>query len=171
MSSTTVSSSSSERPAITIKYQDRVKILDVAGDFNSKLVAVRDFQKGDVVAPIEGITYGVEKRWSSISENEHIELNSELLYMNHSCDPSVHVNTSAMQVVALKDIRAGDDVTFFYPSSEWSMSQAFPCWCGSSKCIKTISGAETLHGNPLFKVEDHVFNKHILELMAKQGSA
>ncbi len=81
---------------------------------------------------------------------EHIHLKPEFLkFINHSCDPSVFFDTNAMQLVSLKEIEVGDEFTFFYPSTEWSMAQPFECLCGSDSCLKFISGAETMERNLL----------------------
>ncbi|PHZ16343.1 SET domain-containing protein, partial [Rhizopus microsporus ATCC 52813] len=132
------------------------------GEFSSKLVAERAFPKGSVIAELKGLTPG-EKRYSSVqvSENEHIELNSDLLYMNHSCDPSAIMDVDRMAVTANKDIAPGDELTFFYPSTEWDMAQPFSCWCGSSKCIKTVQGAQYLSTQVLNQFH---LSKHITEL-------
>lgn len=130
--------------------------------FSSKLVAERDFPQGSVIVDLTGLTPG-PKRYSSvqISENEHVELNSDLLYLNHSCDPSTYLDVTQRAIVALKDIKTGDELSFFYPSTEWDLgklllldsyfsqiltfldffkAQAFDCWCGSTKVIHDIFG-------------------------------
>jgi hypothetical protein len=74
--------------------------------------------------------------------DKHIMLQPEhLQYINHSCDPNVFFDTHAMQVVALKPIAEGDEMTFFYPSTEWDMVQPFKCYCGTSRCLGEIRGA------------------------------
>lgn len=79
--------------------------------------------------------------------DKHIMLQPEhLQYINHSCDPNVFFDTHAMQVVALKPIAEGDEMTFFYPSTEWDMVQPFKCYCGTSRCLGEIRGAS--HINP-----------------------
>jgi len=79
--------------------------------------------------------------------DKHIMLQPEhLQYINHSCDPNVFFDTHAMQVVALKPIAEGDEMTFFYPSTEWDMVQPFKCYCGTSRCLGEIKGAA--HINP-----------------------
>src|SRR5215210_1630274 len=73
---------------------------------------------------------------------EHIHLKPDFLkFINHSCDPNVFFDTHAMQLVCLRPIEPGDEFGFFYPSTEWDMAQPFECLCGSSKCLKFISGA------------------------------
>jgi hypothetical protein len=79
--------------------------------------------------------------------DKHIMLQPEhLQYINHSCDPNVFFDTYTMQVVALKPIAEGDEMTFFYPSTEWDMVQPFKCYCGTSRCLGEIRGAA--HINP-----------------------
>lgn len=79
--------------------------------------------------------------------DKHIMLQPEhLQYINHSCDPNVFFDTYTMQVVALKPIAEGDEMTFFYPSTEWDMVQPFKCFCGTSRCLGEIKGAA--HINP-----------------------
>ena len=92
--------------------------------FSSRLVAERDYPKGAVIANLEGLTPG-PKRYSSvqISEEEHIELNSDLVFMNHSCEPSTRMDVDKRAVVAAKDLVPGDELTFFYPSTEWDMGK------------------------------------------------
>lgn len=111
--------------------------------------------------------------------------------MNHSCEPNVAFDLSSedpaeWHVRALKRIEADKDgkrgtgwldrstcpgtadnasvVTFFYPSTEWEMDQAFECRCGTpvrdtgavpvdvheltgrsmQSCLKVIRGAKHL---------------------------
>ena len=80
-----------------------------------------------------------------ISADEHILLHPEYLEcINHSCDPNCFFDTTAMQLVALKDIQEGEELTFFYPSAEWDMDRSFECLCGTASCIGTIKGAKYL---------------------------
>lgn len=77
-----------------------------------------------------------------IGIKRHIKLNPEFLqYINHSCDPNVFFDTTKFEVRALKDIQAQEELTFFYPSTEWEMSQPFECYCGSGRCLGNIEGA------------------------------
>ena len=76
---------------------------------------------------------------------EHAEpLPTYLRYLNHSCDPSLFVDVRAMNVVTLRALAAGDELTFFYPSTEWRMQAPFTCACGASGCVGVITGASEL---------------------------
>lgn len=75
----------------------------------------------------------------------HITLQPEFLqYINHSCDPTVFFDTTTMELICLKPLQPGDELTFFYPSTEWEMSQPFVCNCKSDNCLQLINGAAHL---------------------------
>lgn len=74
--------------------------------------------------------------------DRHILLSPEhLQYINHSCEPNVFFDTFSMEILALKDIEVGDELTFFYPATEWDMAQPFACTCGAPNCLDLIRGA------------------------------
>jgi hypothetical protein len=80
-----------------------------------------------------------------IGDEKHIILEPQFLqYINHSCTPNVFFDTHAMKLVALKDIQPGDELLYFYPSTEWSMTQPFECFCGTQQCLHHIQGAAFL---------------------------
>ncbi|KAK4190235.1 post-SET domain-protein [Podospora australis] len=101
-----------------------------------------------------------------MGRDSHLNLNSDLLYINHSCDPSLIFDTANLAVIAgPRGLEVGDELTFFYPSTEWSMSQPFSCFCGSPSCKGTISGAKDMAPSQL---EGLFLNGHIRELLAEQ---
>jgi hypothetical protein len=94
----------------------------------------------------------------------HITLQPEFLqYINHSCDPSVFFDTGSLELICLKPLQPGDELTFFYPSTEWDMSQPFVCNCQSAQCLQLINGAAHLDQSTL--------NKYRLTDFIKQQSA
>lgn len=111
------------------------------------LFSLLQFQPGDQVATFWPGTISPEPTYLTVQvgEAKHITLQPEFLqYINHSCDPNVFFDTTAMTLVALKEIAPGEEFTFFYPSTEWEMTQSFQCYCGSSNCIGEIKGAAFL---------------------------
>jgi hypothetical protein len=107
--------------------------------FASKLYnpgdVVCDFSAGRILSEPTYLTVQVDT-------NKHIMLQPEhLQYINHSCDPNVFFDTYTLQIIALKTIALGDEMTFFYPSTEWDMAQPFKCFCGSANCLGEIKGA------------------------------
>ena len=74
-----------------------------------------------------------------VSPTAHILLSPAWLQnINHSCNPNVFFNTTTMQLECLRNVTPGEELTFFYPSTEWHMDAPFTCLCGSSECLQTI---------------------------------
>lgn len=111
------------------------------------LFAIRPFLPGDVIADFSAGTISAVPTYLTVQVgvDKHITLQPEFLqYINHSCSPNVFFNTTTMQLVALKSIKPEEEMTFFYPSTEWKMTQTFTCYCGSPVCIGEIKGAAFL---------------------------
>ena len=111
------------------------------------LYALQSFRPGEMIAEFSAGTISAEPTYLTvqIGIDKHITLQPEFLqYINHSCDPNVFFNTTTMQLVALKEVGVEEEMTFFYPSTEWSMTQSFDCYCGSPRCIGKVSGASYL---------------------------
>ncbi|KAJ3068373.1 hypothetical protein HDU98_008443 [Podochytrium sp. JEL0797] len=144
-------------------------ITGTSGDFTSRLVSKVSFKPGQIVASMASATPTNLKKYSSVQTgpDSHVELNSDLLYMNHSCDPNVVLDVEHNVVAAAREISPGEGITFFYPSTEWEMDQSFPCWCGSPKCLKHIKGAKFVDGKTL---EQFAISKHIKKMVQERDS-
>lgn len=49
-------------------------------------------------------------------------------FLNHACRPTVRID--GLRVVALRDIAAGEQLSFDYDATEWSLDAPFRCGCG-----------------------------------------
>ena len=121
------------------------------------------YKKGEIICqiPTESLYNKPNTYTVQIGREQHVEV-KELASMNHSCNPSTFLDTTRMLVFAARDLVPGDELTFFYPSTEWEMSSPFICLCGASNCINVVAGARFL---PLSTLEHHYLNHHIRELM------
>lgn len=111
------------------------------------LFSLRSYQAGEVIADFSAGTISAEPTYLTVQVGvgKHITLQPEFLqYINHSCDPNVFFDTTSMQLVALRELSKEEEMTFFYPSTEWEMTQSFNCYCGSPVCIGEIRGAAFL---------------------------
>ncbi|KAI2634161.1 hypothetical protein GGS26DRAFT_33039 [Hypomontagnella submonticulosa] len=98
--------------------------------------------------------------------DKHLNLNSDLLYINHSCEPSLIFDTANFNIIAGPNgLRAGEELTFFYPSTEWDMAQPFDCLCDKPACRRRISGAKAMTKAQL---EGVWLNGHIHELLRER---
>jgi hypothetical protein len=105
------------------------------------LFTLRSYEPGEVIADFSAGTISAEPTYLTVQVgiDKHITLQPEFLqYINHGCDPNVFFNTTTMQLVALKSLKADEEMMFFYPSTEWRMTQSFDCYCGSPKCIGKV---------------------------------
>lgn len=59
-------------------------------------------------------------------------------FFNHSCDPNCGIK-GILQIVAMRDILSGEEITFDYAMSE-SSDYKINCKCGSPNCRKIITG-------------------------------
>lgn len=111
------------------------------------LFASRSFSEGETLFEFRIRSMRDTPTYLTVQMDEitHFEFEPEFLqYMNHHCNPNVHLNLERLTLVALKPIQAGEELHFFYPSTEWKMDRPFECNCGAEKCLRTISGAHTL---------------------------
>ena len=147
--------------------------LDLAVDSESGMKALLSgafLKKGDAI-----IKFGAKEILShpnyltvQVDDNRHIHLDPEYLqFANHSCDPNFFMDTERMEFIALRDIHVGDELLFFYPSTEWKMDRPFQCQCGSPKCLGLISGASALSAEAK---RDYKFNTYILSKMNESYS-
>ncbi len=127
------------------------------------LIAKQTYKKGEVICeiPNENILDKPTRFTVQISRDKHTHV-GKLAALNHSCDPNVILDTERMLMIACRDVEKGDELSFFYPSTEWEMQAPFICLCGSPNCIHVVAGARFL---PLSTLEHYFLNRHIREEM------
>jgi D-alanine-D-alanine ligase-like ATP-grasp enzyme len=101
----------------------------------------------EVVSPLRfGAANAGPTRWTvQFSQASHAEPQPfQLRYVNHSCAPNVQFDLEGGILRAIRDIEPGDELVYFYPSTEWEMAETFDCKCGSVDCLGRIGGASQL---------------------------
>ncbi|KAH7397473.1 hypothetical protein BKA66DRAFT_408689 [Pyrenochaeta sp. MPI-SDFR-AT-0127] len=171
--SSTSSTSSSQIPAWV--QPDLTRLLKVEhkpGSFASRSVSLVSLPASAVFARITNPTPATVA-YSSVqaSKDLHIELNCDLVYINHSCKPTLVFDMQRWEVRVNPDLegglREGDELTFFYPSTEWHMAQPFDCLCGAEECRGRISGAKD---TSLDVLDEYWLNPHIEELLHEKAA-
>lgn len=61
--------------------------------------------------------------------------------INHSCDPNAGLN-GATSLVAMRDIKAGEEICYDYAMSDGSPYDEFTCQCGSPLCRGAVTGSD-----------------------------
>lgn len=106
----------------------------------------------------------IEKTYQTIQVglDKNILVDPILVLLNHSCDPNLIVDTKNGLIYAQKDIYPGEELNYFYPSTEWDMARPFQCNCHSSRCIGHVRGA---WWTPVNILSSYYLNNHIRELV------
>ena len=127
------------------------------------LVTKQSYKKGEVICsmPSENVMDKPNRFTVQIARDKHTHV-GKLAALNHSCDPNVILDTKHMLMIACRDIEKGEELSFFYPSTEWEMQAPFICLCGATNCIHVVAGARFL---PLSTLETHYLSRHIREMM------
>jgi hypothetical protein len=86
-------------------------------------------------------------------------------YMNHSCNPNVRIQ--GHEVVAIRQIKVWEPVTFNYNSTEWEIAEPFTCHCGSTDCLELIRGYKYLRPAQRERLEPLVA-PHVKRAAAKE---
>jgi hypothetical protein len=153
-------------------HPDLFKVKFAPGSYASSLFAIKAFKRDEILCFLDHATLAPTRIWSTVQwgprQEDNIELNSDLVYLNHSCEPNVAFDLTSLDkgkwhARALRDIEPGEPMTFFYPSTEWDMEQSFDCQCGAPTCLGYVSGARylsfvTLNGRGFI-------NPHIWDLL------
>jgi hypothetical protein len=138
------------KTSTALEVISRHNVADVCIDTitaHHSLHAAIDFKAGQSILRFSAMTTQESATYLTIQIglNTHITLFPEFLqYVNHSCDPNIFFDTTLMELIALKAIQPGDELCFFYPSTEWEMAQPFLCRCGNTDCLQFIEGAANM---------------------------
>lgn len=124
----------------------------LAGD---GVFATRAIEKGEIVCMWGGTVYS-EKQFDEMPEalkHYGLQIDDGLFigptnldsvddaeYFNHSCEPNCGFR-GQIALVAMRDIRAGEELTFDYAMAE-TYDQPWECQCGSSLCRKRMRGTD-----------------------------
>lgn len=166
----TVAPSTASNPAPT--HPGLLRVERGVGAFSSRAVSETSLPAGSLFATMAAATPEPTRSYTTVQsgKSSDIELNSDLVFCNHSCDPSLEFDMARQEVrvVPGRDLKKGDDLTFFYPSTEWDMAQPFACNCGSQACVGTVRGARYLESSIL---QRYWLNEHIKDLLTEAGVA
>jgi len=115
------------------------------------IFSLEPIRKGELVAVFGGVVY----EWDAfihLSERDRslcIQVEDRLFlvprpigegdYVNHSCNPNAGLS-GQIGLVAMRDIKVGEEVCFDYAMSDTMPYDEFECGCGQPTCRRHISG-------------------------------
>jgi hypothetical protein len=117
----------------------------------SGIFANVDFKRGDLIFIWKGILmrglyhWRVGKRWLQTDQYAWIDpyKDNPGCYINHSCNPNSGIRNS-IEMVAMREIKKGEEVTFDYSTSESEDGWYLICHCGEKNCRRLIKPYEFL---------------------------
>ena len=141
-----------------------LKIISGGSAYGARLITDQAFRRGDLIYRIEGHRLTEQPTYQTIQvgHNQHIEELGVIAYLNHSCQPNTYIDVTRMEVIAVRDIAAGEELNFFYPSTEWEMDRPFICLCGAPQCVRLVAGAKYLSVDTLSR---YFINQHVREMI------
>lgn len=85
-----------------------------------------------------------------IDENRFLESTIKFDdFLNHSCQPNCSINWEKLNLVALRNIKKDEELTYNYNTSEYDLINlikncSFKCNCNTKDCIGEIKGFKHL---------------------------
>jgi hypothetical protein len=106
-------------------------------------MAVMDIPKGTFICNVAGPIRQDRTRYTiQTGLTEHTDPLIPLRYTNHACDPTTKIlfYWKPWRLVATRDIKKGEDITFDYHTFEYKMSEPFQCCCAAGSCKGKVQG-------------------------------
>lgn len=146
-------------PDLRCPYDRLTIVRSGQGRDSYKMIAAKKFQKGEVICCNESLLFNADSNIVIEISGDRLWLDNlvhtvnrghgkrEFYYFdsfqNHSCDPNtemVYHSINEYDLVAIKDIQKGDDLTSDYETFDIGLDgTSFPCKCGSSICREVIN--------------------------------
>ena len=144
-------------------------IVKETGKYGKGLFAKDDISKGEIIADwTDGKVYEAEKcsylpknikknpRDYAIQFEEHKWINTDGIgrHINHSCNPNCGIK-GKFQIVTMKDIKKGEELTFDYEmteDSDWRMK----CMCDAKNCRGIIGAFKNMPLNIRKKYKGYI---------------
>jgi len=129
------------------------------------LFARKLIKKGSIIFHFEGkIGDDAHTNPESLQIDEDKFLESTLKFddfLNHSCEPNCYIDWQNLNLIALKDIQIGEELSFNYNTSEYDLIDivqncSFKCNCGSKNCIGEVKGFKYLSAEQKKKIQKFI---------------
>lgn len=114
--------------------------------FGRGVYAKKKISKGSVIAAFDGPIYDDDyEPWTEDMFNHAIQIGPKkwrdskglARLINHSCDPNCGIKKRT-HIVAMRDIKAGEQITWDYEMTEKNKYWKMNCKCGSDICRGVI---------------------------------
>lgn len=141
------------------------------GDKVEQVVLEQPVAAGSVLFTVLKTAHSIVPKpaWNTlqVGEGEHANFGQKAVKLNHSSLPNtrIQIGPDRVEVVAAKEVAAGDALSFDYNSNEWEMDEPFTDW----KTGESVQGFR--HAKP--ERQQHLLggyaSPHILALAKSHG--
>ncbi|WP_296600735.1 SET domain-containing protein-lysine N-methyltransferase [Phenylobacterium sp.] len=120
---------------------EALEVCDTDSEYGLGVRTLRARRKGEVIHRFTGVVGPELKQHSlQVQPGLHISETSIIGFLSHSCDPDCRLDMERSELVALRDIPAGDLLTIDYAETEDVLFRQFACHCGARTCRHWITG-------------------------------
>lgn len=137
-----------------------------SGNKGMGIFAKKPINAGEIILSLAqniSLLSNVESSISSIQIDDDVYIEPKLpqiwQFCNHDCEPNAMLNTEKFQMIAIKNITQGEEITYHYCTTEFdllSKNEHFQCFCGSKYCIGTVSGFKHITQELKIKLKPHL---------------
>lgn len=118
-----------------------LEVCDTDSEYGLGVRTLAERRKGEVIHRFTGVvTPELKQHTLQISPGLHIAETEIIGFLSHSCEPDCRLDMARSELVALRDIRAGDLLTIDYAETEDVLYRQFACHCGAAGCRHWITG-------------------------------
>ena len=149
------------------KKQDNKNILIRKNEKGIGVYVIKNIAKGEFITGFYGDIYTAESalKLPEVAKNRAIQFaekkwrmsNSAGDNLNHSCNPNCGIK-DLFNIVAMRDIKVGEELTFDYSMSEnsdWELPNG-KCLCGSKTCREKVGTYAELSGAKKKEYEGYI---------------
>jgi uncharacterized protein len=112
---------------------------------------IRPIKKNEIIAEFDGEVYGWDDKWTDELVDHCIQFEEKkwrdskgiARLINHSCEPNCGIK-NLFQVVAMRNLKSGEEVTWDYEMTEKHPYWRMNCKCGSKICRKIIGNYDNM---------------------------
>ena len=140
-------------------YLSKKCIVRETGDRGGRTGVAQDrISKGELIviwsgtlvdgAELDALPQTVRRYSLQVEENQYLVSLSDCEppdFVNHSCEPNAGLS-GQIALVAMRDIEAGEEITYDYAMSDGSAYDEFECGCGAAACRGRVSGEDWKRG-------------------------
>lgn len=119
--------------------------------------ATVDVAKGEVVIDFKVVLKGARQRAADtvqLGDGLFFRSTGGPLGLAHHCEPSCRLSFEDLTFRALRDVAAGEELTFNRLTTEVELAEPFDCRCGSPHCVGRVSGFDALGDDEVDRIHD-----------------